>query len=149
MPIVYDIKSDIRYQQGVKAGLKQYREQKTNDYVIFLIINLILKTDLTNKKLTNKKIAKIVVCKMPFVTKWAKVLTKYEVRAIWDGFKITDEDKKLIGKRAMATAKKLIRINGLSDEIISKVCELKKTKIAQIRLAKKKKLANKNGEKSK
>lgn len=144
MPITYDIESDIRYQQGLKAGLKQYRKQSANDYVTFLIINLLLKTDLPSKK-----IAQIVVVKMPLVAKWVKALTKHEVKQIWDSFNIIEEDKKMMLKRVVATAKILVKINGLSDEIIAKICELKKAKITQIRKVELKKLADKNGKSTK
>ena len=141
MPITYDIESDIRYQQGLKAGLKQYRKQSANDYVTFLIINLLLKTDLSSKK-----IAQIVIVKMPLVAKWVKALTKYEVRKTWECFNIIKENERLIFERATATAKKLIKIDGLSDEIIGKICDLEKIRIAQIRKIEKRKMTKQKGE---
>jgi len=143
MPFDYDLKSDIRYQQGVKEGLRQYQEQKVKEYFTIVVINMLLKTDFTNKK-----IASLAPIELPFVTKWAKALTEYEVEKTWDSFKVIEDDKKGILKRATAIAKNLVKINGLSDEIIGEICELKKAKITQIRKVEKKKLINEKGKKT-
>lgn len=144
MPIVYDIKSDIRYQQGTKVGIeqgiKQGLEQGFDKHVTITVVSMLLKTDFTNKKITG-----VVAVEIPFVIKWAKALAKYEVKKIWSSFKIIEGDKKITLKRAIATATALVKINGLSDEVVGKICELKKAKIAQIRVAEKKKLTNEKG----
>ncbi len=89
--------------------------------------------------LSHEKIVRIVRAKMPIITKWAKALAKYEVKKIWSSFEIVKDDKKIILKRAIAIAKSLVKINGLSDEMIGELCKLEKTKIAQIRTTEKKK----------
>ena len=137
MPIVYDIKSDIRYQQGTKVGIKQGIDLGRNAQAIVTVISILLKSDFSSRE-----IALMTTIPMPFVTKWEKILAKYKIKKIWNSFEIDKDNKKEILERRIERAKTLIKIKDLSDEIIGELCGLKKTKVTQIRIAEKKKLAN-------
>ena len=144
MPIVIDIKTDLRYQQGAKEGLEQGLEQGLDigriEQATITVINMLLETDFSIKR-----IAEIAAVKFSFVAKWKKELSKFKIKATWNSFDVGKDDKKIIVKRAESIAINLVKIEALSDEIIAKICELKLAKVTKIRLTKKKKETNGNG----
>ncbi len=130
MPIVLDIKKDLRYQQGAKEGL----EQGVGKQATITVINMLLETNFSNRK-----IATLAAVKIPFVVKIEKALTKNRVKEVWKSFEIEEDNKTMITKRSIATAKSLLKIKSFSDDIIAKVTELEAVKVKQLRISETKK----------
>ncbi|MEM6316103.1 MAG: hypothetical protein AAF960_00450 [Bacteroidota bacterium] len=135
MPIIYNLKKDIRFQQGreegkeegIEQGLEKGIEEGIDKQATITIINMLIKTDFTVQQ-----IAELAAVDTKRVQKWQKMLEKVTAKKIWASYKNKKLTPQLLEERSKKLVIALGKIKALAPAIIAKVTDLAQKEVQQI-----------------